>query len=88
MKQMNIAEARKRITTLENDFSEDEKVISVTKHNKPILAVMPWDFYEALMETLEVITDKDLMSQLKNSINQINEGKTISWKKAKEELGA
>lgn len=86
MKQMNIAEARKRISKLEDEFTDEEKIISITKHNKPVLAVMPWDFYEALMETLEVITDKDLMQQLKSSINQITEGKTISWKKAKEEL--
>lgn len=86
MKQMNIAEARKKITKFEDEFTDDEKIISVTKYNKPILAVMPWEFYETLMETLEVLKDKDLLNQLKTSIDQLNEGKTISWKKAKEEL--
>lgn len=86
MKQMNIAEARKKITKLEEEFTNDEKIISVTKHNKPVLAVMSWEFYETLMETLEVLKDKNLVEQLKNSINQLNEGKTVSWKKAKEEF--
>ena len=87
MKQMNIAEARKKITKLETEFTDEEKIISVTKHNKPILAVMPWDFYETIMETLEVIKDKELMLQLKNSVIQIKDGKTIGWEKAKKELG-
>lgn len=86
MKQMNIAEARKKFTKLEDEFTDAEKIIRVTKHNKPILAVMPWEFYETLMETLEVITDKTLMSQLKISIKQLNTGKSVSWKKAKEEF--
>lgn len=87
MKQISIAEARKKITKLEEEFSDEEKIISITKHNKPAFAVMPWDFYETLMETLEVMKDKELVSQLKESINQIKENKTISWQKAKEELG-
>jgi len=88
MKQMNMAEARKKITKFEDEFTDEEKIISVTKHNKPILAVMPWEFYETLMETIEVISDQELLSQLKVSIKQLSKGETISWKKAKEELKA
>jgi prevent-host-death family protein len=87
MKQISIAEARKKITKLEEEFSDEDKIISITKHNKPAFAIMSWNFYETLMETLEVMKDETLMSQLKESISQIKENKTINWKKAKEELG-
>jgi hypothetical protein len=43
-------------------------------------------FILEIIETLEIITDPELMEQLKTSIDQVNTGKTINWKKAKEEL--
>jgi G:T-mismatch repair DNA endonuclease (very short patch repair protein) len=43
--------------------------------------------WEIDSENPEKIIDNDLIQQVKISINQINEGKTISWEKAKKELG-
>ncbi len=85
---MSIAEARDKLTTLPAHFEQnpDREVVMVTRHNKPVLAIMPWDLYDTLIETLEVIADPDLMAQLHQSISEANAGESISWMEAKSRL--
>jgi PHD/YefM family antitoxin component YafN of YafNO toxin-antitoxin module len=86
---MSIAEAREKLTTLPAHFEQDtaSEVVMVTRHNKPVLAIMPWDLYDTLIETLEVISDPGLMAQLRQSISEAAAGETISWAEAKSLLG-
>ena len=39
---------------------------------KPVLAVMPWELYETITETLEVMADEELTSVLKESIAPVS----------------
>jgi len=39
--------------------------------------------YETVSKTLEVMGDKELMAQLRQSIQDIESGKLISWQEAK-----
>lgn len=84
---MPIIEVRRKLTSLPEQFEEDAdlEVVAVTRRGKPVLAVMPWEFYESLMETLEVIGDEELMAQLRRSAEEIKAGKAIPWDEAKRE---
>ena len=42
---------------------------------------------ESLLETLEIVADREFSSQLKEGIQQDHEGKTVSWPEAKAKLG-
>jgi PHD/YefM family antitoxin component YafN of YafNO toxin-antitoxin module len=46
-----------QITRLPEHFDEIPETITVTRHGKPVMAILPWDLYESLMETLEVMSD-------------------------------
>jgi hypothetical protein len=48
---------------------------------------MPWDLYESIAETLEIMGDDELMTALRQGIKEIQAGKGVSWEKAKRELG-
>ena len=48
---------------------------------------MPWELYEAVSETLEVMGDTELMAQLRQSLQEIDSDKLISWQDVKQELG-
>jgi hypothetical protein len=47
---------------------------------------MPYDFYESLVETLEVLGDETLMLALHRSLKEVRTGKTIPWEKVKQDL--
>ncbi len=86
---MPIIEARKKLTSLPEDLEHDEEsdVVAVTRRGVPVLAVMPWDLYEAVIETLEVLGDEKLTGELRKSIKEMKAGKVIQWDKAKKDLG-
>lgn len=82
-------EARKQLTSLPETLRHDGEidVMEITRRGKPVLAVMPWELYDAIAETLEVMGDKALRAQLRQSIEEMEQGKTIPWDQAKRELG-
>ncbi len=61
--------------------------IKVTRHNKPVLAILPWELYESIVETLEILGDEELMADLRQSIQDAAEGKGEPWEAVKRELG-
>jgi len=88
-KTLPITEARHKLKDLTEEFAREHEpeAVAVTKRGKPVLAVMPWDFYETLIETLEILGDEDLMEGLRQSILDLKEGKTIPWEEVKKDLG-
>ena len=87
-KTLSMVEARKQLTSLPEEFErqEDLDAVAVTRRGKPVLAVMPWELYETITETLEVMADKEMTSVLKESIAQYGRGEAIPWERAKEDL--
>jgi PHD/YefM family antitoxin component YafN of YafNO toxin-antitoxin module len=85
---MPMIEARQKLTSLPETFAEDPDLdaVTITRRGQPVLAVMPWELYEALVETLEVLGDEDLMRELRQSLREAEEGQLIPWETVKEEL--
>jgi antitoxin YefM len=90
---LSIVEAREQLTRLPEQFDQELKThrnlsaIKVTRHNKPVLAILPWDLYESIVETLEILGDEEQMAELRQSIQEAAEGKGESWEAVKRELG-
>ena len=86
---LSIMEARKQLTSMPETLTHDGQadVLEITRRGKPVLAVLPWELYEAVSETLEVMTDGEQMAQLRQSIQELSTGQLVSWADAKRELG-
>jgi antitoxin YefM len=50
------------------------------------MALMSWELYEAIMETLEIMGDSDLMTALRPSVKKACERKVTPWETVKAEL--
>lgn len=85
---LSIMEARKQLTSMPETLMHDGQadVLEITRRGKPVLAVMPWELYETVEETLAVMGDKELMAQLRQSIEELTSGTLVSWEDAKKEL--
>ena len=59
----------------------------ITRHGKPEAVVISREDYESLLETLEILSDKKLMREIKKAEADIKAGKTIPWEKVKAKLG-
>lgn len=87
-KSIPMVEARKRLTTLPEDLAKEREqgVLAVTRRGKPVLAVMSWDLYEGLQETMEIMADPQLMAQVRQGIQEMKEDRTIAWEEVEKEL--
>jgi prevent-host-death family protein len=84
-----IIEARNRLTKLPEELERKPETgaIAITRRGKPVLAVMSWDLYESITETMEILGDEKQMAALRRGIREIAEGKGIPWSKVKKNLG-
>lgn len=76
MKRMPISEARGKLTSLADELRGE--ALQVTSRGKPVLAVLNWDEYEAIVETLEVLGDPEAMDALRKSVEDVRAGRTVS----------
>jgi antitoxin YefM len=82
-KELTTVDARRELTRLPEKLSVEPATIAVTRRGKPVLAIITWADYQAIQETLEILSDDKAVEQLRHSIKEVKEGKTISWNEAK-----
>ena len=85
---MPIIEARNKLASLPERFEREPEAgaLAVTRRGKPVLAVMSWDLYESIVETLEILGDDEMMAALRQGVREAAAGKHIPWEKAKRKL--
>jgi antitoxin YefM len=47
--------------------------VAVTIRGKPVLAIMTWEDYQSILETLEILGDSKAVEQLSRSIQEFKE---------------
>lgn len=72
-----ITQARHQLTSMPGRLAKDKGAVAITRRGKPVLAMMPWDLYESIIETLEIMEDKELMDVLRKDIQALKQGKKI-----------
>lgn len=77
---LSMMEARAKLTGLPEEFQRNPETgaVTVTRRGKPVLAVMPWELYDSMVETLEILSDEKLIKALRKSLREASKGKTLS----------
>ncbi len=86
-KEIPITDARHELTSLPEQLAQEPSAVAVTRRGKPVLAILPWDLYEAILETLDILEDEDFITTLRQSIREAERGEGIPWERARQELG-
>jgi PHD/YefM family antitoxin component YafN of YafNO toxin-antitoxin module len=86
MTKLPIIKARNRLTSLPEELAENPGAIAVTRSGEPVLAILPWNLYESIMETLEILSDEELIAALRQGLKEVSECKTVPWGRARGEL--
>ncbi len=84
-----IIEARNKLTSFPEKFERDPEsgAVAVTRRGRPVLAIVSWDLYESIIETLEILGDEKAMAALRQGIREAARGRSIPWAKARTRLG-
>ena len=81
-----MVDARKELTRLPEELTAQPATVTVTRRGKPVLAIITWEDYEALTETIEILSEDDGIAQLRRTIQEMNDGKTLNWEDARASL--
>lgn len=82
-----ITEARINLPTLVDNAKRKLDEYIITVKGTPAAILLSIDEYESLKETLEIMSDKKLMKELKEAEEDIKAGRVQSWEEVKKELG-
>jgi len=66
-KSLPISEVKARLPELVTGVEDREEVIIVTRNGKPAAVLLNYGEYERLKETLDVLSDPDMMRQIRSS---------------------
>ena len=86
-KMLSTAEARRALSRLPAYFTEtpDAGAVAITRRGQPVLAVLSWAQYEALVETLDILGDEEQTAQLRRAVVEIEAGAAQAWEVSEEE---
>lgn len=70
-----ISEVKARLPELVTGVEEREEEVIVTRNGKPAATLINYAEYERLKATLDVLSDPDLMEQIRVSLAELSKGK-------------
>lgn len=88
-KQLTITQARGRLMELPGEFSRDRKLeaVEITKRGRPVLAIIPWNEYEGIRETLEILADEKMMESIRRGLEDARNKRSKPLSHVRKALG-
>ena len=81
---LTIAEAQQQLPELSNNLREPT---IITQDGKPVIVALSMDQFASLVETMEILSDREFMSELREGIRQADLEQTITMESLKLNLG-
>jgi prevent-host-death family protein len=85
-KTVPVREFRRRLSELLGDVADRRDHVLVTRNGRPAAALVPIDEYQALEETAEILSDRDLLGALEAGLGELERGETVSLEDLRREL--
>lgn len=72
-----ITKAKNQMLDIIRDINSFDNTIIITKNGLPQAVMMSIDHYDALQETMAILADTETMSQLRESIKELQNGEQL-----------
>ena len=83
---LDISAARKQFSSID-DKLKTQRVIAITRHNKKAFYVVDLDYFSAVLETIEILSDPEAMQMLEQSLADVRAGRLHHHDAVEKELG-
>jgi prevent-host-death family protein len=86
MTTLSLAEARSELSKLVVQAETTHERFEITKNGHRAAVLLGADDYDALVDTLEILADQELMADIKQGIQDLGAGRSYSLEQVKAEL--
>ena len=62
-----VTKVKRNLLDIIKRMEEEETTIALTRNGEPVSVMMPLSRYEALLETIDILSDKQIMKSLEKS---------------------
>ncbi len=77
---MAVTKVKRNFLDIVKTMNEDQSTITVTKNGEPVSVLMTAERYDALMETIEILSDKKILDELAKSSDDFKSGRVYKDK--------
>jgi antitoxin YefM len=86
---LSLDQALEEFARLPDRFAAEQQPqpITVTRQGQPVMVIFPWDLFESLNETLEILGDPAALADLRRGEDDLAGGAMSDWAAAKARLG-
>ena len=79
-----VTKVKRNLLDIIKRIEEEETTIALTRNGEPVSVMMPLSRYEALLETIDILSDKQILQSLEKSKTDFNSKRIFShdevWK--------
>jgi prevent-host-death family protein len=73
-----ITKVKRNLLDIIKRMEQEETTIALTKNGEPVSVMMPLSRYEALLETIDILSDKQIVKSLEQSKTEFNSKRVFS----------
>lgn len=91
---ISLLEVQRSLASLADQFSDECPAMIVTRNQRPVLSIMPYETYQALLENvtslqtmLEIMVGKEMGTVPRPKKVQISCEHSVSWEEFQKEVG-
>jgi len=81
-----ISEARKKIFQIAKEVQKPSNYYTLTEKGRPKAVIMSVEEFESIMETMEILSDPELMKKIEKAEAEYKKGEYIKWEDVKKEI--
>ena len=79
---LSATEAKRRLLELLRNAEQRGEEVIITRRGEPTAVILPHDEYERLLETLEILSDRELLKKIRRGLAEASAGATVSVEEA------
>lgn len=77
-----ITKVKSKLLGMVRELHDKDSAFAITKNGVPEAVLISFGKFEGLLETIEVLADLEAMAQIKNSIEDVKQGRLIDVEEA------
>ena len=79
---ITVSSAKARLLEILRKIEEQHGTVVITKNGFPKAVLINYEDFEGLLETIDILSDAEMMKGIKNGLQDIRAGRAVSLKEA------